>query len=215
MKCDKCGNPIFDRLVRYNNLTLCENCAREMGIPDAMGLLGSTLKLFDSELGSMFSPQMNSLEFSPSRTQIKCPKCGTSLRDFETTGLLGCIECYNTFNESVMRTLMKTQANTQYKGRSPQIPSDNLENMTDMPSDNGASIKQNSDINAADSVKAETARIKNEADDSEKLEKYENSDFKKLTNDELKDAIRIAVSQENYMLAAKFRDELKGRGDNV
>ena len=34
-----------------------------------------------------------------------------------------------------------------------------------------------------------------------------------LTNDDLKEAIKLAVASEDYILAAKFRDELKSRED--
>ena len=30
---------------------------------------------------------------------LTCPKCGMTLREFENEGRVGCIECYNTFNE--------------------------------------------------------------------------------------------------------------------
>ena len=212
MKCDKCGNPIYNRLVRINNTTLCEDCARELGVGmDPAVLANSAMRILDNEMSGIFPSMMNSLEFSPTRTQIKCPKCGTTLKDFETTGLLGCIECYNTFNESVMRNLMKSQATTQYRGRAPQIPSEDILNVEDVQSDTTIREKDNTAAGQSESVQVHGI---NEVDDDEKLKKYESSDFSSLSKDELMEAIKLSVAKENYMLAAKFRDELKGRGDN-
>ncbi|MBO7449854.1 MAG: hypothetical protein J6U54_05745 [Clostridiales bacterium] len=205
IRCDKCGKPITNSMFNINGVTLCGECAREAGLID--NFMPSTLKFLDQEFSGFIPPIMREqLEFSPTRSQIKCPKCGTSLKEFESTGSLGCIECYNTFNESIMRLLMRLQANTHYRGRAPGIASESIptskdEKVVDLPT-----------INVEEEASSEVQEKDNNMD-AGKLLKYSNADLGMLTNDDLKEAIKLAVASEDYILAAKFRDELKSRED--
>ena len=99
MRCARCGVELTNKIIKINDVPYCENCARIMGY-------GKFLRSPEEMLGSAFSPfdeiastimQMNELDFGNSA--LSCPKCGMTLRDFEKRGRLGCIECYNTFNE--------------------------------------------------------------------------------------------------------------------
>ncbi len=40
---------------------------------------------------------------------IVCVKCGISLHDFETKGILGCPECYNTFKDTIIKNVKKSR----------------------------------------------------------------------------------------------------------
>lgn len=195
MRCERCGKQIGNRYYKYNNSYLCPECAKVTGVSDA---LGNTFKLFDSDLMNMIPQVISNLDFSSSRTQITCPKCGTSLRDFDRTGSLGCIECYNTFNDQIMRLLMKNQGTADYLGREPGV-------LSDYNVDSGSKDVESVDFNV------ETSE---ETKNDDKLSRYENSDIGMLSDDDLKDAIKLAVEAENYLLAARFRDELKGREGN-
>ncbi|MCR5617591.1 MAG: hypothetical protein K6F83_04820 [Clostridiales bacterium] len=207
MRCDKCGKPIGNHLIRINGMTLCEDCAREMGINEA-ALASSAFRLLDNELTSFLPPIMREqLEFSPTRSQIKCPKCGTSLKEFETSGNLGCIECYNTFNEAIMRLLMRLQANTHYRGRAPGILSEPITASREMKEVDVDEIGSKAESEEAQAPSHE----KESPSDENRLLKFANADIGMLTNQDLKEAIRLAVASEEYLLAAKFRDELNGR----
>ena len=204
MKCDNCGRQIGNRIYRYNNSYLCPECARSLGVSDMIsntmsGAMGA-MKFLDSEILGVMPQVFNGLEFSPTRTQIKCPKCGTTLKEFESTGLLGCIECYNTFNDQIMRSLMKTQGNTEYIGRAPGVKADTSAWKVAVDND--------------DSEMSVESTVDSEHKNEDKLLRYENSDIGMLSDEDLKEAIKLAVEAENYLLAARFRDELKGREDN-
>ena len=49
--------------------------------------------------------------------------------------------------------------------------------------------------------------------DEKKLEKLSKADIGMLTDEELTEGIKLATKLENYQLAIRFRDELKGRKD--
>ena len=115
MRCARCGKMITNRMIKINGTVLCPECAKEAGLgnmfPDPEAMANDMMKgFFDADFASTVIPLMGELDFAPSRIQTKCPKCGTSLKDFESTGLLGCIECYNTFNESIMREMLKNRS---------------------------------------------------------------------------------------------------------
>lgn len=202
MRCERCGKQLTNKILRYNNITLCPECANAMGIPDMASSFSSALRFFDNEFMDMVPNVLGNLEFSPTRSQIKCPKCGMSLREFEQNGILGCIECYNTFNDQIKRILLKNQANTRYIGRKPGMMSD-CEAF-------GSEDFEDSSVENVEKPTNEAAT--NEVQD--KLSKFENADLGMLSDDDLKEAIKLAVEAENYMLAARFRDELKGRGED-
>lgn len=198
MNCSRCGKELHNKIFRINMVTYCEDCARELGLFDNM----DPTKWFNND--TIFPQIFRELEFSPTKSQIICPKCKTSLRDYEKTGMLGCIECYNAFNETIMRNLMRNQANTQYGGRAPGVSAD-------MKTPEGAS--RSYDVDHVSVSTTEPEEKVNTQVSGEKLAKYENSDIGMLSDDDLKEAIKLAVETENYLLAARFRDELKGRED--
>lgn len=199
MRCERCGKQIGNNFYKYNNAYLCPDCARETGVADMLSSsMSGAMKRMESDFMGMMPQLLSNLEFSPTRAQIKCPKCGTSLRDFETTGALGCIECYNAFNDQIMRVLMRTQANTDYVGRKPGIAS------------NPELANEVADDFVNNGSKSEVCAKEN----ADKLSRYENSDIGMLSDDDLRNAIKLAVEAENYMLAARFRDELKSREGN-
>ncbi len=206
MRCERCGKIVDKSYTNYNGRFFCPECAKELGLPDAATLASSAFRFLDDGLTSFFPLMREQLEFSPTRSQIKCPKCGTTLKEFEATGNLGCIECYNTFNESVMRLLMRLQADNHYRGRSPGIASEPMEDSKETKEIDAAEIGSNSE-----SKEPEVSPAKEIAADENKLLKYSNADIGMLTNEDLNEAIKLAVAHEDYLLAAKFRDELRSR----
>lgn len=202
MRCERCGKQIGNKIFKYNNSYLCPECASATGVADMLANpFAGVMNMMDSDFMGAIPPVFSNLEFSSTRAQIKCPKCGTSFRDFDNTGTFGCIECYVAFNDQLQRYLMKSQPNTDYMGRKPGILSEG----------NTWQDEATEDVKVSEEVEAPAAI--NEAED-EKLTKYENSDIGMLSDEDLKEAIQLAVKKENYMLAARFRDELKGREGN-
>ncbi len=102
MKCQSCGKR--EATVRYSESIngkkheyyLCENCANKMGVGD---------------FSSIFSPMFVSIPEFFKDTKLPealtCPKCGYTLDDYSKTGMFGCEECYNTFEDTLDELFLK------------------------------------------------------------------------------------------------------------
>ena len=216
MRCERCGVELTNKIIKINDVPYCENCARLMGY-------GRFLRSPEEMLGSAFSPldeiassimQMNELDFGNSA--LSCPKCGMTLRDFEKKGRLGCIECYNTFNDYIVKEMFKQQGESTYGGRMPGQAAELSNIAKEAPSD---SVKD--EPSAKEPVKEEKKEPEKSAgpeaapekkkDSGELLAKLAKADLGMLSDEELAEGIKLAAENEDYILASKLRDELKGR----
>ncbi len=216
MRCARCGVELTNKIIKINDVPYCENCARIMGY-------GKFLRSPEEMLGSAFSPfdeiastimQMNELDFGNSA--LSCPKCGMTLRDFEKRGRLGCIECYNTFNDYIVKEMFKQQGESTYGGRLPGQSAEMKNIKTDALPE--AKKEETSEAKAEPEAK-ENSEVKEPANAAESgsvssadmLEKLAKADLGMLSDEELKNGIKLAAENEDYVLASKLRDELKGR----
>ena len=216
MRCERCGVELTNKIIKINDVPYCENCARIMGY-------GKFLRSPEEMLGSAFSPfdeiastimQMNELDFGNSA--LSCPKCGMTLRDFEKRGRLGCIECYNTFNDYIVKEMFKQQGESTYGGRLPGQSAELSNLKTDALPE--AKKEETADAKAEPEAKAEgeakepeQAKESENVSSAEMLEKLAKADLGMLSDEELKNGIKLAAENEDYVLASKLRDELKGR----
>jgi protein arginine kinase activator len=155
---------------------LCERCARELGVhprPPA-----SPLKVILSEIiASAQGPQAQSAG-SPEAQATNCRQCGMPYSQFRTSGLLGCSECYRTFEGLLAPLLARAhEGGTHHVGRKPA----HLAETTVPPA---AATKVELDARA----EAETERRSRAA--------------------VLRRKLAEAVASEQYEVAAKLRDEL-------
>ena len=218
MRCERCGVELTNKIIMINDVPYCENCARIMGY-------GKFLRSPEEMLGSAFSPfdeiassimQMNELDFGNSA--LSCPKCGMTLRDFERKGRLGCIECYNTFNDHIVKEMFKQQGESTYGGRMPAQTAElsGIESgvstapKNDLSGEKASVNEEENEVETAVETEAEkTADLKTQS--HEKLSKLEKADLGMLSDDDLQTAIKLAADNEDYVLASKLRDELKSR----
>jgi len=209
MRCSRCGAQIGNSYVRFNGALLCENCARDLKIDEVFRRQNSLFEQAFPMLGDMTGAFMGTgsdLEFS--NTKLRCPRCGTSLRDIESNGQVGCIECYNTFNESILKNILKRQGNSDYKGRKPaqQIK-------LEQPEAPFAQEAQTAETAKPAAPEAKISEKKSETKVS--FERYRNADLGMASDSELEEAMKQAAAAEEYDLAARLRDELMSRkGDN-
>ena len=221
MRCERCGKELTNRIIKINGVTYCDNCARIMGydryLRDPADLLGNPFAPLD-QIASSFL-QMNELDFGNST--LKCPKCGMTLREFENEGRVGCIECYNTFNDNIVREMFKQQGNSEYAGR---LPNQSAE--VDVTSDevimkrklSQALTKVSDTPDKAEEMTDKRVEKKEEKAPEKKLEKgsltidqLKKADLGMLSDEDLEKGIKLAAEVEEYILASKLRDELKGR----
>ena len=222
MRCERCGKELTNRIIKINGVTYCENCARIMGY-------GKFLRSPEEMLGSAFSPfdeiasslmQMNELDFGNST--LTCPKCGMTLREFETEGRVGCIECYNTFNNNIVREMFKQQGNSEYAGRLPAQSADTDAETSDVPQTKKAAAPKTIEMEIPEKTEEPVKETKAPDAKSGKggltLDQLMKADLGMLSDEDLEKGIKVAAEAEEYKLASRLRDELKGRkegGDNV
>jgi protein arginine kinase activator len=96
---------------------LCEPCAAEKGVETGTSVAKFPLGDFLATLG-----KTGGGEPAEAGLDIPCRSCGATLRDFRTTGRLGCAVCYESF-ESHLRDLLRrlhgsaTHVGESYLGR--------------------------------------------------------------------------------------------------
>ncbi len=223
MRCERCGKELTNRIIKINGITYCENCARMMGydrfLRDPSDIMGNPFAPLDQIASSLM--QMSELDFGNST--LTCPKCGMTLREFENEGRVGCIECYNTFNDNIIREMFKQQGNSEYAGR---LPAQSAE--TDVTTEDVPQIKKSAKTEKAvveTGVQEKAADKKDIGSETENPEEKEpvkgklsldqlmKADLGMLSDEELEAGIKVAADAEEYRLASRLRDELKGRKD--
>ena len=219
MRCERCGAPIGNKIIRVNGVLLCEKCARDFNVEDPFrGSVASMLNQPFSVLGEITNALMTGgpeLDFANANTKIRCPKCGTTLKDVETNGTVGCIECYNTFNETILKDILKRQGSSEYKGRKPGETS-KIESLPERPTAQTAVKEDSPKASSATETKAEsTKKTPDKKDKADILEKIKKADLGTIDDSDLEEAMKLAAKNEDYDLAVRLRDELKSRkGEN-
>jgi protein arginine kinase activator len=120
MKCDRCEREATVHELRVVGgqkveKHLCESCARDEGIqvqgPGAVSELVGQLML--SASGPAVSAQ--------AARGTTCASCQTSFAEFRQSGLLGCPQCYSTFEAQLLPLLERAhEGGTRHIGKSPR-----------------------------------------------------------------------------------------------
>ncbi len=210
MRCQRCGGLIGSSYATINGAYFCENCARDMKVGDVFKRQASLFEQAFPILGELTNGIMGtSADLDFGNSKIKCPRCGTTLRELDSKGMLGCIECYNTYNETVLKNILKKQGSSEYIGRKPgetaviEVNEDSIEVSSN-------EIKA-SDNKTEEAIVAES-KVEKKSDESENLlDKFNDSDWSAIPDSEVEAGMMAAAKAENYQLAAKLRDELKKR----
>lgn len=208
MRCERCGALIGNSYVRFNGTLLCDNCARDLKIDEIFRRQNSMLEQSFpslSEIPSVFSLG-SELDFA--NAKIRCPRCGMTLKDIDSSGQLGCIECYNTFNETILKNILKRQGSSEYLGRKPGKAAETTSNVTEpVP----GQIPDAPAAQAAGEEKPQKVQPDAAQDDKAILDRLRKADLGTVPDDVLEDGMKRAAAAEDYDLAARLRDELKSR----
>lgn len=111
-QCNDCGTPatVFLTFVtegKVKSVALCKAHAEQTGVIDtpAFGLLGDDAPdviIAEGGLG------------------LRCHSCGLTQRDFERTGRIGCMTCYETYGSLLRPVLRKVQFGGEHLGKIPR-----------------------------------------------------------------------------------------------
>ena len=128
MLCEKCKKRTATVFYNENingkvrSFSLCGDCAakmREKGeLQDVTSMVGSFADPF-SELQDHFFGSFFGLPALSYAEEKVCPTCGTSYREIAKTGLLGCPDCYKTFEAELENTIGAAQGTTKHHGGVP------------------------------------------------------------------------------------------------
>ena len=113
MKCDKCGKQsVYRSTLIVNGVSQTTNLCRDCAIHEGV-FVSEPTSLFDE----LFSPFVGFMPFERVE-DITCPVCKTSLKQFKTTGLLGCANCYDAFNKEISKIVQKIAPHVEHKQES-------------------------------------------------------------------------------------------------
>ena len=122
MLCDNCKER--DAIINLTQvehdskvtLHLCEQCAQQKGVETGGAVMKSPLGNFLGALGK------GAALVPAGADGVRCPACGSSLRDFRDTGRLGCDECYVSFDAHLRDLLRRLHGSSQHVGERYALP---------------------------------------------------------------------------------------------
>ncbi|MEG2310374.1 MAG: UvrB/UvrC motif-containing protein [Clostridia bacterium] len=105
MKCQSCGKK--EATVRYKEningkkqeFNFCLDCAKNLGFV---------------QFSNVFSPLFMNVPNYLLEEKLECPTCGYTLNDYSNTGMFGCQDCYNTFEEELDELFLKLHGKNRH-----------------------------------------------------------------------------------------------------
>ena len=125
MLCEKCGkNEASVHLTRIINgkkeeIHLCEKCARESSHFNLDDNNLSFQSLLSGILNHNFSDNESSIFDKNNSDNSICQNCGLSYQEFAQSGLFGCEECFNYFDEKLDILFKRIHGNIRHTGKRP------------------------------------------------------------------------------------------------
>ncbi len=98
---------------------LCPKCAAERGIETTVAAQPKNV------LGEFLQAVQQQASTSQSDA-VRCTYCSMTLRDFRSTGRLGCSRCYATFEQSLRELLRRVHGSAKHVGRRYVPPEPNV-----------------------------------------------------------------------------------------
>lgn len=98
---------------------VCEHCAKSLEGINLLSDMNFSSNFSFQNLLSGFLDYMNTTTQSSLPSEVVCSTCGTNYREFKNSGLLGCCDCYKTFNDTILPILKRVQPRTEHHGKIP------------------------------------------------------------------------------------------------
>jgi protein arginine kinase activator len=125
MLCDNCKER--DAIINLTQvehdskvtLHLCEQCAQQKGVETGGAVLKSPLGNF---LGAVVKSGSPGALVPAAGDGLRCPACGSTLRDFRDSGRLGCDQCYVSFDAHLRDLLRRLHGSSQHVGERYTAP---------------------------------------------------------------------------------------------
>lgn len=94
---------------------LCKHCAENKGFDNPLSTLP---QMFENFLAEFLGQDV--LKRGASKDKRKCTGCGSTWEIFEKTGLLGCGQCYETYQDDLSIVLRRIHGSNQHIGSCPK-----------------------------------------------------------------------------------------------
>ncbi len=118
MLCQICKSNVAT--VRYTEVVdgevaevnICPECAAKQGKANDFSL--------SLEVTAVTVPGGTSVPLGATNPAATCPACGHTYQDITKHGRLGCVDCYDTFQEALAPLLEKVHGALQHRGKAPR-----------------------------------------------------------------------------------------------
>jgi len=236
MKCQRCKERDANVQImqqeagkKPQTFMLCDVCAREMGISIPTFPVSVKINNPFAVMGNAFQTTFGIGADDPARRHLyRCDQCGLTFDEFRKSGFLGCPNCYEAFGSQLDPVFCRTQMGKKHLGRnlgskiksSPKKSADDNEKCSleerfglDL-STGGMNVEPvNQTESSSQEIFSQTAQesvtpgIFSNPVDSEELEALEKQ-HRGVLIQEKKAELSEAIENEDYLLAAKLRDEI-------
>lgn len=128
MLCENCGireaafkfvEVVNGSKVEHN---FCAECLRDLSI-EAMSMMMDESnpigQIVAGMMGAVQQPQAPEAEAPKELENVRCPRCGTSYKEFVETSRFGCASCYDVFGPLMKDTVKTVQSGERHTGKHP------------------------------------------------------------------------------------------------
>ncbi|WP_125153890.1 UvrB/UvrC motif-containing protein [Clostridium rectalis] len=126
MLCEMCkknkANVHITRIINgtTKQANVCEECAKQMsGFNISADMNVNSPFTFQNILGGIMDYINQPTQDNIDSISI-CENCKTTYKDFRETGLVGCSECYEKFNNMIMPVVRRVQGSIEHSGKIPK-----------------------------------------------------------------------------------------------
>ncbi|MBN1775156.1 MAG: UvrB/UvrC motif-containing protein [Clostridiales bacterium] len=229
MKCQRCKQREANvQIVQQESgkkpqtFMLCDVCARELGIQ--IPTFPTPIKVNNpfAVMGNAFQTTFGlGADEHQKRRVTRCIRCNLSFDEFRKTGFLGCPDCYEAFGTQLDPVLSRTQMGKKHIGRQLGVKTTrnarkNLKNEAEPKRVQLSGTVTDSDLSdpndneeanrSTETVEDMTSKAQDKAE-SKELKAMEKSHRSMLINQKTQE-LHDAVDREDYLTAAKLRDEI-------
>jgi len=206
MKCQRCKEREANvKIMKQSTgkppqmLLLCDVCAREMGLTMPGTMDGPGTSAFDALAGAFMAPLGLGFQEFETQKPLCCPTCGLTREEFQQNGIFGCSDCYDVFAELADPIFCRTQMGSAHKGRKLGKKSRKLK-----------TAKNTENVESADKLDEEIPSSLDVSIEDENANKdYSKDPIIIRVIEKKRQQLEKAVKEENYMEAAKLRDQIR------
>ena len=139
MLCQNCGkreaNIKYTQIINgvKKEMSLCENCAKELGVEDIHFNMPISFSSFLSDFLEPYESESNFMTNFMAPQTLLCENCNSTYDDFLKEGKFGCEECYEDFSSKIDPLLKNIHGANRHVGRISKWLEQDKENKNSIP----------------------------------------------------------------------------------